>query len=617
MACGLAFGQDKIKVNNANELPTPTIQLPEGKTAWEIINDRALLDGVASQVETAVADLLDKYAIEDKATLNGYYGTQLQLAMYKHEPARVKELIGLLRGIADKEADRLTTGQMATALLTTYDKHGKTINDAFAQAFEQQLYSQLSELPYDVIRESVEATKGQYDILTANLIQNSVEAQMQQVLNNMGTTVPVSVGAGFIGLRYALDVVIPLKDALKGAYTRVYDENKTDTEVVNIWTEREAALGNSLTPVNIAIWDTGVDMDVLEPNNHFTNANEVLDGKDTDGNGFVDDVHGIAYNPDREAVSHMLAKGDLKEDIKDLQRYIQGSMDQRAGIESEALADLRKKIGSLTKENYASFMEELSFYGTYAHGTHVAGIAAAGNPAAKIAVARFEYSTATIPTAPTKQSAKAGAKMYKDIIAWYKANNIQVVNMSWRYSQSFFEGALRANGIGKNEEEVKKMAAKLYKIERDALYDAIASAPEILFVAGSGNENNDSDFEEYMPASFDLPNLITVGAVDSEGKRTSFTSEGASIDCYANGYEIESFVPGGDRIKFSGTSMSSPQVANLAGKLLATNPNLTVAQLRSLILDTCDTSDEGVQLINPKAALARLSSTGGAGSHGK
>ena len=73
---------------------------------------------------------------------------------------------------------------------------------------------------------------------------------------------------------------------------------------------------------------------------------------------------------------------------------------------------------------------------------------------------------------------------------------------------------------------------------------------------------------------------------------------------HANGFEVDSFVPGGDRLKLSGTSMAAPQVTNLAAKLFALNPDLTVAQVKSLILGSADRNGR-VNLINPRAALAK------------
>ena len=43
------------------------------------------------------------------------------------------------------------------------------------------------------------------------------------------------------------------------------------------------------------------------------------------------------------------------------------------------------------------------------------------------------------------------------------------------------------------------------------------SAPEILFVGGAGNSDNDIEFDEFVPPMFDLPNLLIAGAVDQAG----------------------------------------------------------------------------------------------------
>ena len=77
----------------------------------------------------------------------------------------------------------------------------------------------------------------------------------------------------------------------------------------------------------------------------------------------------------------------------------------------------------------------------------------------------------------------------------------------------------------------------------------------------------------------------------------------------ANGYEVESSVPGGEKMKLSGTSMASPNVANLAAKLFALDPNLTPQQVIDLIRKTSTTTEDGRRhLINPKAAVASLAS---------
>jgi subtilisin family serine protease len=74
---------------------------------------------------------------------------------------------------------------------------------------------------------------------------------------------------------------------------------------------------------------------------------------------------------------------------------------------------------------------------------------------------------------------------------------------------------------------------------------------------------------------------------------------------HANGFEVESLLPGGDRVRFSGTSMASPQVANLAAKLFALKPELTVAQVRQAIVDSAERKGR-VNLVHPRLAAQRL-----------
>jgi len=63
-------------------------------------------------------------------------------------------------------------------------------------------------------------------------------------------------------------------------------------------------------------------------------------------------------------------------------------------------------------------------------------------------------------------------------------------------------------------------------------------------------------------------------------------------------------LPGGVPAKLSGTSMAAPQVANLAAKLLAVNPDLTTEQLLKAITSGADArTEQGVALIHPKKSL--------------
>ena len=183
--------------------------------------------------------------------------------------------------------------------------------------------------------------------------------------------------------------------------------------------------------------------------------------------------------------------------------------------------------------------------------------------------------------------------------------------MSWGGTLLDVEGALEECGMGKTSDERKALARELFNLEKTSLTKAFASAPEILFVTASGNSNQDASFAEAIPAGIMLPNLITVGAVDLAGDEASFTSYGPTVVVHANGYQVDSFIPGGDRVALSGTSMATPHVANLAAKMLVVNPKLSPPKVIAIIRETAEKTADGRRiLVNPSKAMAAAGKQG-------
>mgnify|MGYP002400208087 FL=1 len=185
---------------------------------------------------------------------------------------------------------------------------------------------------------------------------------------------------------------------------------------------------------------------------------------------------------------------------------------------------------------------------------------------------------------------------------------VRVCNMSWGGSRKDIENELERKGIGASAEERAELSRRIFKIGRDALEEAMRSAPEILFVAAAGNSDNDNQFSELIPSGLDVPNMITIGAVDQGGKPTGFTTFGKNVTLYANGFEVNSTIPGGRKMKFSGTSMAAPNTANLAAKLLALRPELTTEEVVELIRRGAEPMEgyEGRYVINPRKSLDLL-----------
>lgn len=104
----------------------------------------------------------------------------------------------------------------------------------------------------------------------------------------------------------------------------------------------------------------------------------------------------------------------------------------------------------------------------------------------------------------------------------------------------------------------------------------IASSKGILVVTSAGNEGGTN--WHHITAPGDADNILTVGATDSAGIITSFSSRGPSFDgrvkpdVSAQGFRTISQSGSGDFLYCAGTSCSSPVMAGMAACLWQANP---------------------------------------------
>ncbi|MGH9880786.1 MAG: S8 family serine peptidase, partial [Pyrinomonadaceae bacterium] len=124
-----------------------------------------------------------------------------------------------------------------------------------------------------------------------------------------------------------------------------------------------------------------------------------------------------------------------------------------------------------------------------------------------------------------------------------------------------------------------------------ALEEVIRTANDagILFVAASGNATTNTDRRPHYPASYALPNVISVAALDRNDQLAQFSNFGAkSVHIAAPGKDILSTWLGNEYEEHSGTSMATPVVAGVAALVISAHPNLSVTQLRSVLLKSVD-----------------------------
>jgi len=596
-----AFGQhSKNRVETADQLPIHSY--PLASKASDLLNNDAAFAKLASALQTDILGDLRDYDIEDKATLKRYYGSLMQISYLNGHYDEALSYLHERSALEDKPVARAMAGYIDHPVIDA----AKAGPEQARKVFESEFAERVQKLPYDTVRNELKLEIARFEGLSANYWTSIVAEQYNAEAEKTGI-IPKDGAMDIVNTRFRIREVLPHTDFIVQQLQALIAAHRLEKK--DIWAERTVTLSQSehLTPSVIAIWDTGVDPSVF-PGRMWINTGEIPhNGRDDDGNGYIDDVYGIGWDwygnrnigPLREI--HM-----SQVEIVTFEHYSKGFGDMEANLDTPEAAESRKKLSTLTVEQMKPFTERLSLYGLYSHGTSVAGIALAGNPGGRVMVIRQDWPEQKVPPPPNQQWAEGWVAALRDSIRYLRDNGARTVNMSWGISAQEIEDDMEASGSGGTVEQRHAAAERYFQMLHDSFLEAIEGAPNVLFIAAPDNGNSDSRFNQEIPAAFDLPNTMTVGAVDDAGEETSFTNFG-KIDVYANGYHVDSVVPGGDHQSGSGTSEAAPQVANLAAKLLAKYPQLTAVQLKKLILDGADeklVTGRKIRLLNEKRSFA-------------
>jgi subtilisin family serine protease len=607
--CQSAAAQSSGRKVVKSEADLPRFNYPISGTASELVKaDDATFRAFAAKVRADVESVLKDYDIEDHAAQRQLLGVELDLQLLAGENDAAMETVEKLRALEDKPAAKLMTGLMTRAMVDAQKSTGQTSGDAYEVAFAKEYAAALDPLPWGVVGDSVKQAKARAQIITPDLVLGSIAANVDPAVEK-AHALSNDLAWGLIGARLELKRMLPLEKPSLGVLTKLVAEH--NVQKVDIWQAREMTLtgADHLTPVRVAIWDSGTDLSLFA-GRVYTDPKPGPDG----------DPHDIAFDlkgfPSHGYLYPMDAK--QKAEYPGMLQDLKGLSDLQLSLDTPEAATLRKQLAGMKAAEIPQFLEDLEFVGNYAHGTHVAGIASRGNPAVRLAVGRITFDWHNVPLPPSEEMSERNAKDYQTYVDWFKKNGVRVVNMSWGGGPQDYEVALEKNGMGKDAAERKATAAKLYGIDRKGLYDALKSAPGILFICAAGNADSNSTFNEMIPSSFNLPNLLTVGAVDQAGDEASFTSYGPTVRVDADGYEVESVVPGGAKVRLSGTSMASPNVVNLAAKLLALDPKLTPEETIHLIVAGATTSADGRRHnIDEKKSVELLHAMGAGSASGQ
>jgi subtilisin family serine protease len=586
---GGVTAQPRQRIEKAADLPRFNYPI-DGKVE-DMLHDDAKFKPFAAAVRRDIDGVLARYEIPDHATKRALLGELAQLDMLEGRYDAARKRLDEVKALEDKPSEKLLSGLVTRAIIDGVKADPDRQTAAYRAAVAQAIRGELAPLPYEVIANDAKEMKASVELLGAGRLVGAVRELLQPSVDKNGA-LSSDLAPMLIRIKYALTYVLPLKPTLVEAWTTYLAAHKV--EKPDIWAARAVTLpaGRDYTPVKIAIWDSGVDTKLF-PHQLASDG-----GK----------VPVIAFDRFANPATGELMPipATLKSKIPQLKSRLKGFSDLQSDIDSPEATEVKQYLSTLKPDEYKAAVEEIGLAGDWMHGTHVAGIAVAGNPYARLVVGRIEFDWHLIPDpCPTKELALRDARNQQTYVDFFKREGVRVVNMSWGGDVKDIERALELCNIGKDPQERKTIAREYFDIAKDALTKAFASAPDILFVTAAGNSNADASFTEDIPAGIVLPNLLAVGAVDKAGDEASFTSYGPTVVVDANGYQVESVIPGGEKLAESGTSMAAPQVANLAAKILAVNPKLKPPQVIAIIRDTAEKTPDGRRtLIDPKKAVA-------------
>ena len=211
------------------------------------------------------------------------------------------------------------------------------------------------------------------------------------------------------------------------------------------------------------------------------------------------------------------------------------------------------------------------------HGTHVAGIAAAGTGDG-FGVAGLAPSARIIPVRVLDAAGRGTSSDVARGITWAVDHGAEVVNLSLggQYSMAVDTAVAYAESHG------------------------------VLVVAAAGNDGPTGPAN--YPAALD--EALAVASYDQGDAISWFSTHGTYVDITAPGSGILSTAKDGRWTYMSGTSMATPYVAGAAALVLSREPGLSPAQVRARLQGTADDTGPighdttfGWGLLDPAGAL--------------
>jgi hypothetical protein len=202
-----------------------------------------------------------------------------------------------IRDLQDKPAAKLTSGLTTTALVKAQEESGTTSGPASEEVFQKQFAAEINALPWSSIQETIKGMRTSYELLSPDLLEGSAKSDLDPQVAKTGA-LDLPGAEMLLSMRVEEKFFLPLAKpalAVLSPYIAAHDVKKPD-----IWTARDVTLtaADNLTPVRIAIFDSGVDTS-LYPGRLFVDPHPA--GHSPHGLAF--DLQGKLHNADLQPMT--------------------------------------------------------------------------------------------------------------------------------------------------------------------------------------------------------------------------------------------------------------------------------------------------------------------------
>jgi subtilisin family serine protease len=573
-----------------NALPSETLTLP------------ALITDTLPPVRAEAERLRASYDIQDQALAQELRNGLAAIAVLQHRPADARRIIAESRAASSKPQQKAIGMMLLDAAADIVDGP----EDGRCERGARRIDALLDAADPQVVRDDALQRRVGLEAIGEAFAIGTLRAQTDPGAAADQRRIGVRDGLDLATWRVQLDVLGACRSALSTAIQRWAADPKH--QPTNIWTAREPDSSRlaSAKPVVVAIWDSGFDQTIF-PGQLAADPNEPIDGVDNDHDGIVDDWNGPTFDnhmrPDPSPMKR--ASTALADQLAFQGALYKGSADMIFGLdtaEARLFATRGREAPVADQEQDALLWDEMR---ARSHGTAVASEIADGNGFVRL------FSVSAQPWGNDPREVVVDEALNDRWVAAVDrlatklhAADVRIVNMSWGYTVDEIAGKLTRYGGVTDQAQATARAKAMWTKADAAMRRLLAACPDILFVNAAGNSDQTDEILASTPQSTRAPNLLVVGATSTSGLPTSFTTYGKGVSIYAWGEAVPLRVPGGMRMRMSGTSMAAPLATRAAAQMLAANPRLTPKQMIEGLLASATGNPDGLKLLHPTGAVA-------------